>query len=196
MNIPNRLTVLRIIMTPLFLVALVWEFPFHYFAALLIFIAASLTDWWDGYLARKNNLVTNFGKFLDPIADKMLTTSAFIGFVALGLGEGIVWITFIVLTREFMVASMRMIAATKGNVVAADWWGKVKTVVQMVAIIMVMAFHGFMELFQMFVPQFTLLNTPMVILYNIALWLSAVLTVISGVNYMIKNKNCLELSDM
>ncbi len=196
MNIPNRLTVLRIIMTPLFLVALVWEFPFHYFVALLIFIAASLTDWWDGYLARKNNLVTNFGKFLDPIADKMLTTSAFIGFVALGLGEGIVWITFIVLTREFMVASMRMIAATKGNVVAADWWGKVKTVVQMVAIIMVMAFHGFMELFQMFVPQFTLLNTPMVILYNIALWLSAVLTVISGVNYMIKNKNCLELSDM
>ena len=184
------------IMTPFFLVTLLWDFPFHYFVALLIFIAASLTDMWDGMIARKQNLVTDFGKFLDPIADKMLTTSAFLGFMVLGHGVGIVWVTFAVLTREFMVASIRMIAATKGLVIAADLWGKVKTVVQMVAIIMVMAFHGFMDLFARYIPSFTVLNQPMVILYNIALWLSALLTVISGVNYWWKNKHCMDFSKL
>lgn len=196
MNIPNQLTLLRIIMTPFFLLTLVWEFPFHYFVALFIFIAASLTDMWDGRIARKQNLITDFGKFLDPIADKMLTTSAFLGFMVLGHGKGIVWITFSVLTREFMVASIRMMAAKKGSVIAADMWGKVKTVVQMVAIIMVMAFEGFQDLFARFLPSFTVLNTPMVILYNVALWGSAVLTVISGVNYWWKNRSCMDFSKL
>ncbi len=196
MNLPNQLTLLRIFMTPFFLLTLLWDFPFHYFVALIIFIAASLTDMWDGMIARKRNLVTDFGKFLDPIADKMLTTSAFLGFMVLGHGVGIVWITFAVLTREFMVASIRMMAATKGCVIAADMFGKVKTVVQMVAIIMVMAFHGFMDIFAMFLPDFTLLNLPMEILYNVALWLSAVLTVISGVNYWWKNRHCLDFTKL
>lgn len=195
-NTPNKLTILRIVLTPFFLAALLWEFPFHDFAALLIFIAASLTDWLDGKLARKYNLITDFGKFLDPIADKMLTTAAFLGFIVLGRGAGIVWITFLVLVREFMVASVRMIAAAEGKVIAADKWGKIKTVCQMVAIIMVMATHGLIEVFHLLWPSFTLLNQPLMIAYNMALWASAVLTVISGANYIVKNKGCLGLSDL
>ncbi len=196
MNTPNQLTVLRMILTPFFLLALLWQFPFHYWVALAIFVFASLTDMWDGKLARKHNLITDFGKFLDPIADKMLTTAAFLGFILLDLGVGVIWITFLVLMREFMVASVRMLAAAKGTVIAADIWGKVKTVVQMVAVIMVLSFEGFMDLFARFCPQFTLLNLPFVILYNVALWASAVLTVISGVNYLVKNKECLGLKDL
>ena len=196
MNTPNKLTLFRILISPFFLLTLLWEFPFHYWAALLLFIVASLTDMLDGKLARRRHLVTDFGKFLDPIADKMLTTAAFLGFIVLGHGVGIAWITFLVLAREFAVASVRMLAAAKGIVIAADLWGKVKTVMQMVAIIMVLSFHGLMELFQIFCPAFTLLNTPMVVLYNIALWLSAVLTVISGVNYLIQNKACLGLKNL
>lgn len=196
MNTPNKLTLFRILISPFFLLALLWEFPFHYWAALLLFIVASLTDMLDGKLARRRHLVTDFGKFLDPIADKMLTTAAFLGFIVLGHGVGIAWITFLVLAREFAVASVRMLAAAKGIVIAADLWGKVKTVMQMVAIIMVLSFHGLMELFRVFCPAFTLLNTPMVVLYNIALWLSAVLTVISGVNYLIQNKACLGLKNL
>ena len=190
MNAPNRLTLSRIVLTPVFLAALLWQFPCHYFVALVLFVAASLTDYWDGKLARKHGLITDFGKFLDPIADKLLTTAAFLGFMVLGHGVGMVWIVFLVLAREFAVASLRMVAAAKGTVIAADRWGKIKTVCQMVAIIMVLAFHGFMDLFAMVWPGFTLLNLPMVVLYNVALWLSAMLTVVSGVNYLVKNKNC------
>ncbi|MBR4868034.1 MAG: CDP-diacylglycerol--glycerol-3-phosphate 3-phosphatidyltransferase [Clostridia bacterium] len=196
MNAPNKLTVLRMIMTPFFLLALVWQFPYHYFVALGIFIVASLTDMWDGKLARKHNLITDFGKFLDPIADKMLTTAAFLGFILLDLGEGVIWITFLVLMREFMVASVRMLAAAKGTVIAADIWGKIKTVVQMVAVIMVLTFEGVIALFAEVCPTFTVLNTPMVVLYNVALWASAVLTVISGINYLVKNKDCLDLGNL
>ena len=98
--------------------------------------------------------------------------------------------------REFMVASVRMLAAAKGTVIAADIWGKIKTVVQMVAVIMVLTFEGFMDLFARLCPEFTLLNLAFVILYNVALWASAVLTVISGVNYLVKNKECLGLKDL
>lgn len=183
-------------MTPFFLLTLLWEFPFHYFVALFLFVAASLTDMWDGMIARKQNLITDFGKFLDPIADKMLTTPAFLGFMVLSHGKGIVWITFAVLTREFMVASIRMIAAKKGSVIAADMFGKVKTVVQMVAIIMVMAFEGFMDIFSCYLPSLCFLNTPLEIVYNVALWISAVLTVISGVNYWWKNRSCMDFSKL
>ena len=184
------------IMTPFFLLALLWEFPYHYFVALAIFGVASFTDMLDGKIARKHNLVTDFGKFLDPIADKMLTTAAFLGFILLDFGVGVIWITFLVLMREFMVASVRMLAAAKGTVIAADIWGKVKTVVQMAAVVFTLLFEGLMDLFSQVCPDFTLLNTPMVITYNVLLWASAVLTVISGVNYLVKNKECLGLKDL
>lgn len=184
MNLPNRLTLARIAAVPVFLILLLWQFPFHYFAALVIFVAASLTDLFDGRIARSRGLITDFGKFLDPIADKMLTTAALLGFINLGIGFGTVWITVIVLIREFSVSSIRMIAAASGKVVAADKWGKIKTVMQMVGIIMALTFEEFISL----LPSLLLVGTILRIAYNIVLWFSAVLTVVSGINYLVKNK--------
>lgn len=184
MNLPNRLTLARIAAVPVFLILLLWQFPFHYFAALVIFVAASLTDLFDGRIARSRGLITDFGKFLDPIADKMLTTAALLGFISLGIGFGTVWVTVIVLIREFSVSSIRMIAAASGKVVAADKWGKIKTVMQMVGIIMALTFEEFISLF----PSLLLVGTILRIAYNIVLWFSAVLTVVSGINYLVKNK--------
>lgn len=184
MNLPNRLTLARIAAVPVFLILLLWQFPFHYFAVLVIFVAASLTDLFDGRIARSRGLITDFGKFLDPIADKMLTTAALLGFISLGIGFGTVWITVIVLIREFSVSSIRMIAAASGKVVAADKWGKIKTVMQMVGIIMALTFEEFISLF----PSLLLVGTILRIAYNIVLWFSAVLTVVSGINYLVKNK--------
>lgn len=184
MNLPNRLTLARIAAVPVFLILLLWQFPFHYFAALVIFVAASLTDLFDGRIARSRGLITDFGKFLDPIADKMLTTAALLGFISLGIGFGTVWITVIVLIREFSVSSIRMIAAASGKVVAADRWGKIKTVMQMVGIIMALTFEEFISLF----PSLLLVGTILRIAYNIVLWFSALLTVVSGINYLVKNK--------
>lgn len=184
MNLPNRLTLARIAAVPVFLILLLWQFPFHYFAALVVFVAASLTDLFDGRIARSRGLITDFGKFLDPIADKMLTTAALLGFISLGIGFGTVWITVIVLIREFSVSSIRMIAAASGKVVAADKWGKIKTVMQMVGIIMALTFEEFISLF----PSLLLVGTILRIAYNIVMWFSAVLTVVSGINYLVKNK--------
>ena len=140
MNLPNKLTVLRIILTPIFLACFLIDFPHHMLIAAIIFIGASITDAIDGNYAREHNLVTDFGKFLDPLADKMLTTAAFLGFIELGIGVGITWITFIILIREFLITSLRLISSGKGVVIAANMWGKVKTVMQMVAIIATMFF--------------------------------------------------------
>ena len=170
MNLPNRLTLARIAAVPVFLILLLWQFPFHYL--------------FDGRIARSRGLITDFGKFLDPIADKMLTTAALLGFISLGIGFGTVWITVIVLIREFSVSSIRMIAAASGKVVAADKWGKIKTVMQMVGIIMALTFEEFISLF----PSLLLVGTILRIAYNIVLWFSAVLTVVSGINYLVKNK--------
>ena len=189
MNLPNLLTVFRILLTPFFLLALVLPFTGHFLVALVLFIVASLTDYFDGRIARDQHLITDFGKFLDPIADKMLTTAAFLGFMVLGLGWGAVWITFIVLTREFLVASVRMIVAAKGTVLAADMLGKTKTCVQMGAIIAVLAIEGGLQLF----PVLEVARLPLTIFYNLALWASVVFTAISGVNYVVGNKEALGL---
>ncbi len=188
LNLPNKLTVARIIATPIFMLTLVWDFPFHYFVSLLIFIAASLTDMFDGEYARRHNLVTDFGKFLDPLADKMLTTAAFIGFCAKGVGTGIVWILFIVLFREFLIASLRLVAVSSGGkVIAANNWGKYKTVAQMVAIIYVLFTEGIVAL----------ISNPLVIgilhiFTDLLLWVSAILAIISGVIYLLDNLNFID----
>lgn len=188
MNLPNKLTLIRMIMTPFFLVALLLDFPFHYLIALAIFSIASYTDYLDGSIARKQGIVTSFGKFLDPIADKMLTTAAFLGFMVLNIGWGTVWITFIVLLREFVVASVRLVAVSSGGkVIAANIWGKLKTVVQMVAIIFAMTVEQFKALF-----NFPLLNGILDVLTSVFLWLSAILCVISGVIYLIDNKEFID----
>ncbi len=184
LNLPNKLTVARIIATPVFMLCLMWNFPGHYILALLIFIGASLTDLFDGKYAREHNLVTDFGKFLDPLADKMLTTAAFIGFTAKGIGSGIEWILFIVLFREFLISSLRLVAVSSGGkVIAANKWGKLKTVIQMTAIIYVITAAAFIEIIN--IP---VLTTILAILADILLWTSAVLAVVSGVIYLFDNK--------
>ncbi len=191
MNLPNKLTVARIIATPVFMFFMLWEFKYNYLVALIIFILASLTDWLDGKIARKYNLITDFGKFLDPIADKMLTTAALIGFVWRHVGWQISWIVFIVLFREFLIASLRMVAASssKAKVVAANFWGKAKTVSQMVAIIFVLA----AEQVKVFVGEGALANA-LDISGDALLWISAVLCIVSGVIYVIDNKEFVNTS--
>ena len=123
MNLPNKLTIARIIITPFFLAALLWEaLPHRFLIATAIYAVGAITDAVDGHLARKNGQVTNFGKLLDPIADKILTTSALLAFMTMGLCN--IWIVMIVLAREFAVASVRMIAAADGVVIPANKWGK------------------------------------------------------------------------
>lgn len=184
LNLPNKLTVARIIATPVFMLLLTWEFAGHYIPALILFIAASLTDMFDGKYARKHNMVTDFGKFLDPLADKMLTTAAFIGFAAKGIGNGIEWILFIVLFREFLISSLRLVAVTSGGkVIAANIWGKLKTVSQMVAIIYTITAQIAIEIFKI-----DLLTSVLGVVTDIVLWISAILAVISGVIYLFDNK--------
>ena len=187
MNTPNKLTVLRIIMTPFFLAALLIPFAHHYLVSLVLFALASITDLIDGKMARKYNLITDFGKFLDPLADKMLTTAAFLAFIGLGIGKGIVWITFIILIREFLITSLRLISAGQGKVVAANMWGKAKTVAQMASIIYILASQYLLSLYST-----DLLINIVNIITNVVLWASAVLTVISGAVYVKQNKQFID----
>lgn len=136
MNLPNKLTVLRVIMIPVFLVFLLIDCAgdaSKYIAA-AVFVLASLTDMLDGRIARKYNLVTNFGKFMDPLADKLLVCSALIAFVELGYLPA--WIVIIIISREFIISGFRLIAADKGVVIAANYWGKFKTTFQMIMTIL------------------------------------------------------------
>ena len=190
MNLPNKLTVARLIMTPFFLAALLIPFPHHFLVALVIFAAASLTDYIDGNMARKCGLVTDFGKFLDPLADKMLTTAAFLGFIQLGIGVGITWITFIVLIREFLITSLRLVSAGKGNVIAANIWGKLKTVSQMVAVIAAIGGKYLLTFFEDL--NSNLLVCTVDLITTVLLWISAVLTIVSGVIYVIQNKDFID----
>lgn len=188
MNLPNKLTVGRIILVPFFVAALLANFPLNNAVALIIFIAASLTDMFDGKIARKNGLVTDFGKFADPLADKILVLAALLCFVQLGICDCVAVI--IVLFREFSVTSIRLIAASKGKVVAANMWGKAKTVSQMIAIIAVIAMQIVLELPEVG-PNF--INTAtfepiFFVVGEILIWISVVFTIISGVVYIIQNR--------
>ena len=180
MNLPNKLTLLRCLLTPIFLACLVIDFPFHYGAALVVFILASLTDWLDGMIARKRGLITNLGKFLDPLADKALTTAAFIGFVHLLSSQTIPWALFIILIREFAVMSVRLLAAKGGEVVAASFAGKLKTVMQMVSIIYTLAAFQLMDL-GITSRGF---NFVLVIAAHALIWISVIATVVSGIQYV------------
>lgn len=187
MNTPNKLTLIRMILVPFFLLALVLKFPHAMLVALVLFIAASLTDYFDGMLARKHGLVTNFGKFLDPLADKMLTTSALLGFMIMDSSvlPGAMWITFITLFREFVVFGIRLAAVSDGGkVVAANIWGKAKTVSQMVGIITVI----FVQWLHIDTVLLTDLAYEILRLVGVcAMWISAILTIVSGVIYVIDN---------
>ncbi len=170
MNLPNKLTVLRIIAVPFFIVAYMMQW---YWTAFILFILASLTDMLDGKIARARNLITNFGKIMDPLADKILVYSALCLFVENDTIPA--WSLIIILAREFVVAGMRTVAASEGIVIAAGMSGKIKTVLQMIAVIILIIAVGP-------VPQ--LFKVGMLIF-----WASLIMTVYSGTEYVLKNKN-------
>lgn len=179
MNTPNKLTVARMIMVPFLVIFMLtgWGGSANRYICLVIFAAASITDWFDGHLARKNNLVTNFGKFMDPLADKLLVCSALICFIELGRLDA--WIVIIIIAREFIISGFRLIAAENGVVIAANYWGKFKTVSQMIMIILlILNFGGAFE-----------------VLTQIFIWLSVALTVISLLTYILQNKNVLSMQE-
>lgn len=136
MNLPNKLTVLRVLAIPLFLFFLYVTKGVFRFLPLIIFIAAAVTDAIDGHIARRDNLITDFGKFMDPLADKLLTASAFIAFVEIGYMSA--WVVVLIISREFLVSGFRTLAASKGVTIAANPWGKIKTVFQMILIVVVL----------------------------------------------------------
>ena len=190
MNTPNKLTVGRIIATPVFMAAMLVAFPYHYTVSLFLFIAASLTDLIDGKMARSRNLVTDFGKFLDPLADKMLTTAAYLGFIYMYRDNArcciaITAVTFIVLFREFMVSSIRLVTVSSGGkVIAANMWGKAKTVSQMAGIIAALAYYALKEFVKLPAGCDTAADAVIIALFVI----SGILCVISGLIYLTGSK--------
>lgn len=191
LNTPNKLTVARIIITPLYLALILWEtLPHRFLIATLVYSIAAITDAIDGKLARKNNQITNFGKLLDPIADKILTTSALLAFMQMGLCN--IWIVMIVLTREFTVASIRMIAAADGVVIPANFWGKLKTVSQMTFTIVIMLLGELYSILAIYSPVWYDEMPSLALISNILLWITAILTVISGVIYVLDSKKVID----
>lgn len=169
MNLPNKLTMFRVILIPVFIVVLMTGLiadPLNRYIGTLIFCVASFTDYLDGHIARKYNLVTNFGKFMDPLADKLLVSSALICMIEMGMLPA--WIVIIIISTVFIITGFRLIAAEGGLVIAASWWGKIKTVTQMIMIIL-------------------LLLGVQGIIATILIFLATLFTVISGVDYIVKN---------
>lgn len=175
MNLPNKLTIFRVILIPFFVFFMMWPVAgdMSKWIALAIFVIASLTDLLDGKIARKYNLITDFGKFMDPLADKMLVISAMICLVALGKIPA--WIVVIIVCREFIISGFRLVAAEKGTVIAASYWGKFKTTFQMIMVILMIAD----------LPTLSILT-------QIIMWIALLLTVISLVDYLVKNKGVLK----
>lgn len=171
MNLPNKLTMFRVILIPFFIVFLLVPItPYDKWIALAIFIVASLTDLLDGKIARKYNLVTNFGKFMDPLADKLLVCSALICLIELDKLPS--WMVIIIIAREFIISGFRLVASDNGVVIAASYWGKFKTTFQMAAVCLLIA-------------DIAALN----VVTQIVLWIAVILTVVSLIDYLIKNKN-------
>ncbi len=193
MNLPNKITVARMLLIPIMIIVpylgfnniLFGSVTIGSFITLIIFLIASFTDFLDGYLARKNNLVTTFGKFLDPIADKLLVLSALIMLVEQGIIPG--WIPIIIAAREFIVSGIRMLAAGDGKVIAASWYGKVKTVSQMIAISLAfLSTNTFMQFTSVEMSTGTLILN---ILMSLAMIVAVLMTILSGVDYFMKSKD-------
>lgn len=175
MNLANKLTLLRVLMIPAFLGVLYWGGPNSEYIALAIFVIASLTDFLDGYIARSRNLVTDFGKFMDPLADKVLVTTAMLWFVQTGVMPA--WAVAIVIFREFAISGIRLIAAERGRVIAAAWSGKIKTAATMVFLML------------MFLPLPGWVDT-------LGVWVIVVTTVYSGLEYLVKNRDVIDWSKL
>ena len=193
MNLPNKLTVLRIFLVPIFVIFVLSPgIPLHYLWAFLTFAAASLTDHYDGKIARERNLITDFGKFLDPLADKILVISALVCFIQLGLAN--VWCVLIIIAREFLVTSLRLIAADNGVVLAANRWGKTKTASQMIAIIFILVVQSIQEFVgvgTMSSIHFGSIAAPTVfaVAGSVLIWIATFFAVLSGVIYLKQNSS-------
>ncbi|MCK5763154.1 MAG: CDP-diacylglycerol--glycerol-3-phosphate 3-phosphatidyltransferase [Clostridiales bacterium] len=172
MNLPNILTLIRIFMVPFLLIFMLVDSMQNFIIALIIFSIASFTDFLDGYIARKYNLITKLGKLIDPLADKILTISAFVALTYLNLINP--WIVIAIISREFIVSGFRMVAASEGRVIAASYWGKLKTNFQIFTIIVILLS-----------PYFDLINNYS--LDDILAWITLALTIISAVDYIVKN---------
>lgn len=172
MNLANKLTLLRVILVPFFLVFISINNTTCIMVATLIFVIAAITDKLDGYIARSRNEITNFGKFMDPLADKLLVTSALVSLVQYSIIPA--WMVMIIIAREFAVTGLRAVAASEGVVIAASWWGKIKTVIQIVAIILCLI---------------SLMYTVSYLKYAtyISVVLAVIITLISGIDYFVKN---------
>ena len=175
MNLPNKLTLLRVCLIPFFVFFLLFDGgqnQTYRYISTAIFIVASLTDLLDGKIARKYNLVTNFGKFMDPLADKLLVGSALIGLTQ--LGQIPAWMVILIISREFIISGFRLVASDNGVVIAASYWGKFKTTFQMISVVLLI----------LKIPALALVT-------NICLWIALVLTVVSLADYIIKNRKVL-----
>ena len=180
MNLPNKLTVLRVLLIPFFVAALLWDHGENMtlrYGAAAIFIVASLTDLLDGKIARKYNLVTNFGKFMDPLADKLLVCSALICLIE--LGDIPAWMVIVIISREFIISGFRLVASDNGVVIAASYWGKFKTTFQIIAVVLLI----------LKIPALTLLT-------DLCLWIALILTVVSLADYIVKNHKVLTEGSM
>lgn len=173
MNLANKLTMLRIILIPIFMTFLLVDIPYNRLIAALIFLIAALTDTLDGYIARSKNLITVFGKFMDPLADKLLITAALVSLIE--LGDIASWVAMIIIAREFAITGFRVLAAADGVVIAASWWGKIKTITQIVAIIAVLIENY----------PFSLIGFPF---STIMMGLAVLFTIISGIDYLYINR--------
>lgn len=180
MNLANKITLLRVLLVPVFVVVYYLEIPYSNYLAAAIFIIASLTDALDGHIARTRNLITNFGKFADPLADKVLAAAALI--VLVGAGKVPAWIVIVIIAREFAISGFRIIAASEGITIAASKWGKAKTISQLTAIILLLM-NNF---------PFSQIRIPMDI---IMLYIALILTIISGADYIMKNSHILNSGD-
>ena len=193
MNLPNKITVARILLIPLMIIIPFFNIQgtipiggitYSNLIILAIFLLASFTDFLDGHLARKNNMVTTFGKFLDPIADKLLVLAALIMLVE--MGQIPAWIPIIIAAREFLVSGIRMLAAGEGNVIAASWLGKIKTVSQMIAISL--AFVDTSHFMRFLGGEMTGMAIALNVLMSLAMLVSVITTIWSGIDYFIKSK--------
>jgi CDP-diacylglycerol--glycerol-3-phosphate 3-phosphatidyltransferase len=189
MNLPNKFTVSRFFLTILFLIVLFWEFPFHQTLALVVFIAAGITDLLDGSIARRRNLITNFGVLMDPLADKILTCSAFIAFV--GLNQVSAWMVVVIVARELAITGLRLLAASKNQVLAAERFGKHKTISQVTAIISILVLVSYSDWGPLgkMVFGWTIFDHSWVWWFTeVSLWATVLLTFTSGWLYLWRNR--------
>lgn len=177
MNLANKLTILRIMLVPVFMIFLLNKINYGVYIAAGIFTFAAITDSLDGYIARKKNQITNFGKFMDPLADKLLVSAALISLVQMGRLSA--WVVFIIIAREFTISILRAVAASEGIVIAASWWGKAKTITQIIAIIAVLL-NNF---------PFSYINFPFA---TIMVYVAVIFTIMSGLDYVRINQQILK----